>query len=567
MRLWITRTTFNWKSMKNFLRNWKKRYKYRLDISEEYFNSINEDLNALYKNVTKTITINHEVYHYTREEFRAAKGIYAKYDQDHLLMALFANLSDVLKIKNQQLEILIKLIKYATLINLYPLTKKDSKNNIIRAQNIFKILFLKNAALISDEFYFQSKEILFNQKNINQPFEFINDLNLNNFPAVYNWNRLLSLTTLILNILQIPQATDIAYYTTGYYILKREMAVASVRKTYSIIKVQKIEYATLSDYQLIYYDHLNNILKTLDNKFQIKYMRFLSETEGKIYLSDVPPLTVSGWIGLILNYIILICWALIILWPIYQLIKASVNTFSKETINTDNFEFSFSNFKYLFKETYYGQWLQNSIIVASLTMVFTVIVISLIGYAFSRFRFRGKKSGLMTIMLLQMIPTFTAIIAFYVIFQLLKEGVNMPPLMVMTIIYTGGGIAGNTFVLKGYLDNISSEIDDAARIDGCGNWKIYLQIILPLARPMLAIIALWSFIGPFGDIILPQLLLPSVENYTVASGLSTLISNPNNMAQGAYAAGALIIGLPITILFVALQKNITGGLSAAGVKG
>ncbi|WHQ37601.1 ABC transporter permease subunit [Spiroplasma sp. SV19] len=296
-------------------------------------------------------------------------------------------------------------------------------------------------------------------------------------------------------------------------------------------------------------------------------MRFLSETEGKIYLSDVPSLTVSGWIGLILNYIILICWAVIILWPIYHLIKASFNTFSKETINTDNFEFSFSNFKYLFAETYYGQWLQNSIIVASLTMIFTVIVISLIGYAFSRFRFRGKRSGLMAIMLLQMIPTFTAIIAFYVIFQLLKEGVNMPPLVVMTIIYTGGGIAGNTFVLKGYLDNISSEIDDAARIDGCGNWKIYLQIIIPLARPMLAIIALWSFIGPFGDIILPQLLLPSVENYTVASGLNTLISNPNNMAQGAYAAGALIIGLPITILFIALQKNITGGLSAAGVKG
>ncbi|WP_100254346.1 ABC transporter permease subunit [Spiroplasma clarkii] len=117
------------------------------------------------------------------------------------------------------------------------------------------------------------------------------------------------------------------------------------------------------------------------------------------------------------------------------------------------------------------------------------------------------------------------------------------------------------------MDNLSTEIDDAAKIDGCGNWAIFTKIILPLAKPMLSVIALWSFLGPFGDVILPAILARDSSELTMASGLQSLINATSVRQEGAFAAGALVIAIPITMMFMLLQKNITTGLSAAGVKG
>jgi arabinogalactan oligomer/maltooligosaccharide transport system permease protein len=123
-------------------------------------------------------------------------------------------------------------------------------------------------------------------------------------------------------------------------------------------------------------------------------------------------------------------------------------------------------------------------------MLVTVFMVSLTGYAYSRFRFKGRKISILAIMLIQMIPSILALIAFYIINKLLNESLGVPAYASLIIIYSGGAIAGNTFVLKGYLDSISMEIDDSAKLDGCGNVKTYIRIIMPLARPMLAIIAL-----------------------------------------------------------------------------
>ncbi|MDK2819334.1 MAG: ABC transporter permease subunit, partial [Mycoplasmataceae bacterium] len=129
--------------------------------------------------------------------------------------------------------------------------------------------------------------------------------------------------------------------------------------------------------------------------------------------------------------------------------------------------------------------------------------------------------------------------------------------------------AGNTFVLKGYLDSISTEIDDSAKLDGCGNVKTYIRIIMPLARPMLAIIALWSFIGPFGDVILPKILISDPQQYTLPVGLYSLLQPNSNreVFQPLYAAGALITSLPITGAFMYSQKHLVSGLASGGVKG
>lgn len=270
-------------------------------------------------------------------------------------------------------------------------------------------------------------------------------------------------------------------------------------------------------------------------------------------------------------YVLLILWSVVILAPVVGVILASFNNISQFYIRFDDFKFGFENFKYLFREDkgiYFGDWMLNSLFVSVYTMIITVVVVSLTGYAYSRFRFKGRRVSLMVIMLIQMVPSISALIALYIINELLNQTIKILPLITLIIIYSGGSIAGNTFVLKGYLDSISTEIDDSAKIDGCGNFKTYVRIIMPLARPMLMIIALWSFIGPFGDVILPKILLNSPRTYTLPVGLYTLLTanSQKEVFQPVYAAGALITAIPITALFIYSQRHMVSGLTTGGVK-
>ena len=183
-------------------------------------------------------------------------------------------------------------------------------------------------------------------------------------------------------------------------------------------------------------------------------------------------------------------------------------------------------------------------------------------------RFKGKKVSLMTIMLIQTIPTFVGITAYFTMYSIISD---ITPVftrqMMLVLIYTGGGIASNTFILKGYLDSISTELDDAAKIDGCSGMQIYRLIIMPIAKPMLAITALWSFIGPFMDFLLPKVLLTTPADYTLAAGLFTLVNDVRNMNEPAFAAGGLLTAIPIVILFLVLQKQLVAGLSNGATKG
>lgn len=171
-------------------------------------------------------------------------------------------------------------------------------------------------------------------------------------------------------------------------------------------------------------------------------------------------------------------------------------------------------------------------------------------------------------MLIQSIPTFAGITAYYTmhnIFSSVLPFFSREALLVL--IYAGGGIASNTLILKNYIDSVSTELDDAARIDGCSNMQVYRLIIMPIARPMLAIIGLWSFIGPFMDYMLPKILLTNPQSYTLATGLFTLINDVRTMNQPAFAAGGLLTAIPIIILFISLQGQLVSGLAQGSVKG
>jgi arabinogalactan oligomer/maltooligosaccharide transport system permease protein len=291
--------------------------------------------------------------------------------------------------------------------------------------------------------------------------------------------------------------------------------------------------------------------------------------KDKIYLSDKPPLTPLGRVGLGMTYAVLVAWAAAIIWPLLQMVISAFNGKQQQYIMANtNFEFSTRHFEYLFTETPFLTWGKNTLFIAGTTAVLTLIVVSFTGYAYSRYRFKGRRASLMAIMLIQTIPTFAGITAFFTMHSIASAIVpQFTRQMMLILIYTGGGIASNTFILKGYIDSVSTELDDAARIDGCSNFDVYRLIIMPIARPMLTIIALWSFIGPFMDYLMAKVLLTNPQSYTLATGLFTLVSDFRTMNQPAFAAGGLLTAIPIVALFVVLQKQLVSGLTSGSVKG
>lgn len=290
----------------------------------------------------------------------------------------------------------------------------------------------------------------------------------------------------------------------------------------------------------------------------------------ELYLSDKQPLTYWGTVGLISTYVILLFWAFIVLWPISQMVISAFNGNQAiyVSVGFKNYEFSFKHFKFLFEETGFVHWVFNTLFISISTALLTVVLVSFTGYVYSRFRFKGRKATLMSIMLIQTIPIFAGITAFFTLYELVNELIPVfTKHMMLILIYSAGGIAGNTFILKGYLDSISTELDDAGRMDGCSNMEIYRLIIMPIAKPMLAIIALWSFIGPFMDFLLPRILLSDTNALTLASGLYTLVVDDRSFNQPAFVAGSLLIAVPIVFMFIYLQKYLISGLSKGSVKG
>lgn len=296
----------------------------------------------------------------------------------------------------------------------------------------------------------------------------------------------------------------------------------------------------------------------------------MAKKKSNLYLSDKPPLNFAGKVGLGISYAILTLWSLLIIVPLLIMVISSFNGNQQQNIIIDfkEFVFSFKQFKILFTQTDFLRWVVNTIFIAIATAVLTLLVVSYTGYVYSRFRFKGKRVSLMAIMLIQVIPAFAGIVAYYTMHQII---VSIFPFftreMMLILIYAVGGIAGNTFILKGYIDSISTELDEAARMEGCSNMQVYSLIIFPIARPMLAIIALWSFIGPFMDYLLPAIMLTNPKNYTLAAGLFSLISDERTKLEPVFAAGGLLTAIPIVILFIVLQKQLVSGLTSGSVKG
>lgn len=270
-------------------------------------------------------------------------------------------------------------------------------------------------------------------------------------------------------------------------------------------------------------------------------------------------------LSLFLTYAFLIFVSIIILFPVLVTISSAFkpgNTIAF-TLNL-NSNWTLNNFVRLFTETDYGRWYLNTLIVAFCTMIVQVSIITLTGYAYSRYNFAGRKKSLVFFLIVQMVPTTASLTAFFVMAWLFNA---LNQYWFLILIYVGGGIPMNAWLMKGYFDTVPYDLDESAKLDGAGHLRIFGQIVLPLVKPMIAVQALWAFMGPFGDFMLAKFLLRQQEYYTVAIGLQTFISDAKKQQVTLFAAGAILVAVPICILFFMLQKNFVSGLTKGGTKG
>lgn len=267
----------------------------------------------------------------------------------------------------------------------------------------------------------------------------------------------------------------------------------------------------------------------------------------------------------ILTYLYLIALSIIIIYPLLITVMSAFKSGNVVAFKLDgSTNFTFDNFLGLFNETLYGTWYLNTLIIATVTMIVQTSIVVLAGYAYSRYNFMARKQSLVFFLIIQMVPTMAALTAFFVM-ALMLNALNKSWFLIF--LYVGGGIPMNAWLMKGYFDTVPISLDESAKLDGAGHFRRLWQIVLPLVRPMIAVQALWAFMGPFGDYILSKFLLREKEFYTVAVGLQTFISDPKNLKISYFAAGAILIALPISILFFFLQKNFVSGLTSGGDKG
>lgn len=267
----------------------------------------------------------------------------------------------------------------------------------------------------------------------------------------------------------------------------------------------------------------------------------------------------------VMLYALLILFAFVFVIPSVWIVGSSfnqgTNIFSTSLIPKNP---TLLHYKALFTSTDYPLWFMNTLKIASMNTVASLILTIMTAMAFSRFKFKGKKVTMVAILVLQMFPTMLALTAIYVLLN--KIGL-LNTHFGLVVVYATGQIPFNTWLVKGYLDGIPKSLDEAARIDGASNLTIVTQVILPLAKPILVFVALQNFIGPWFDFVLPQLILRNQDKWTLAMGLFRWVADRAQNNFTMFAAGAVLVTIPITILWAVFQKHIVEGLAAGASKG
>lgn len=275
-----------------------------------------------------------------------------------------------------------------------------------------------------------------------------------------------------------------------------------------------------------------------------------------------------GW-----RHIALWVAVLFALFPVVWVISSAFNAVDNlSTARLIPRQLTTDNFTELFESdtTPFGTWLFNSWRVALIAASLNVVLAAFASFAFSRLRFRGRRAGLLSLLLIQVFPQFLGFIALFLLGQQIGDifpaaGLNTQTFIIM--VYLGGAIGFNAFLIKGFMDTVPASLDESAKVDGASPAQIFWNIVFPLSRPVLAVIFIITFINIYSEYILARTLLRSTEEFTMAVGLQLFVESDYSAKWGNLAAAAIIGAAPIVLTFLVAQKQIIGGLTQGAVKG
>jgi arabinogalactan oligomer/maltooligosaccharide transport system permease protein len=233
-------------------------------------------------------------------------------------------------------------------------------------------------------------------------------------------------------------------------------------------------------------------------------------------------------------------------------------------------QFGLSNFTNLFNNTGFPRWFFNSILISGVSTFLAVSLATFAAYAFSRYRFAGRRPGLLFLLIVQMFPAFLAIVVIYLMFTRITDlypiiGFNTP--WALVLLYLGGALGVNTWLIKGFFDTVPRELDESAKVDGASHTTTFRRIILPLVTPILVVVGLLAFIASINEFLIASVFLTQDDTKTLAVGLYGLVAGERNANFGLFAAGTLLTAIPTVVLFYSMQNYIAGGLTSGAVKG
>lgn len=270
----------------------------------------------------------------------------------------------------------------------------------------------------------------------------------------------------------------------------------------------------------------------------------------------------------ILLAVLSVLWILPILYLLYTSLRVQPDTGIILQLFPDNLKLGFDNYVRLFKETMFLRWMGNTLLVAVCSCVISTLFVLMVAYAMSRIRFKMRKPLSKLMLILGMFPGFMAMIAVYFILK----ACNLTGTLFALILVYSAGAGMSYYVSKGFFDTIPIQLDEAAKLDGATQAQIFAKVVLPLSKPIIVYTVLTTFIAPWCDFIFVNVVMNPTDEpkYTVALGLYRLINAENNSFNEnftMFCAGAVIVAIPITILFFFMQRYYVEGVTGGSVKG
>ncbi|GHH30884.1 sugar ABC transporter permease [Streptomyces lanatus] len=262
---------------------------------------------------------------------------------------------------------------------------------------------------------------------------------------------------------------------------------------------------------------------------------------------------------------ILIVASLIALFPVAWLVFLSLGPDKDDYLHPGGIwsKMTLDNYSFVLQETEFFDWMTSTLIVTLGTTFIGVIISATTGYAVSRMRFPGYKKFMWVLLVTQMFPVAVLMVPMY---QILSEVQLIDTYLGLILVYCSTSVPYCAWLMKGYFDTIPFEIDEAGRVDGLSPFGTFARLILPLAKPGLAVAAFYSFITAFGEVAFASTFMLSDTKYTFAVGLQTFVSE-HDAQRNLMAATAVLIAIPVSAFFYFVQRNLVTGLTAGGTKG